>query len=616
MLDNKTSGGSNFTYRCKSPTPCSFYVTVVRSRSAKRKDFLISSMNLAHEGCTGSEKATLRQAADSAEARKAILENPNITAVKLQSILKDVDGVDIPVRMCHRVRENLLKELDERYAKSYGVLKALLTAFQQLNPSSFADFEVNDEGEFLRAFLLAPYAKTLQNLGPNVMGIDSVDYKCKGYKGKLLVLVTTDGNNETVMLALALSPATRDDNYAWFFRCCQQGGLTMHNVPLFCDPRTSLAHSLLYADPTLEGHVVLVYSVKHMIEDMAARFGSYFGPEQQAFIWRAQDADTKEQFDYNMQRLRLAFPQAAMYLDAVTPEKWAKYTFVRRFPLYGWKTTNFGDTDDATVTAMLDMAPLEVFRTWMEKMMKFLFIKKDEVGACRDRGLQVTPFAQNTFATEAAHMCHHDVLPSDPMNGVAYVSDSRSLESIKRRVCIREHSCSCVFMDQHGIPCRHFQAALNFFNASNRMKNTMWNVQDAFHRHYRTDAIHNMLLMLPAVELPLEEHLITSIANAPPSVQIPRPPQSHAQQQLTMMTPLTPMTPMAITDASDMARDLPLALEETSAGVAATLPAATKKRKVEDANNGSGLTAAQPEHARKCGRCHEYGHNRRTCSKA
>eukprot|EP00644_Phytophthora_capsici_P017148 jgi/Phyca11/552437/estExt2_Genewise1Plus.C_PHYCAscaffold_480056 len=57
------------------------------------------------------------------------------------------------------------------------------------------------------------------------------------------------------------------------------------------------------------------------------------------FIWRAQSADTREEFDTIINSLGLADSRAAEYIRALDPEIWAKHCFLKRHALYGWQTT-------------------------------------------------------------------------------------------------------------------------------------------------------------------------------------------------------------------------------------------------------------------------------------
>jgi hypothetical protein len=466
-LDPKTSGGKNFTFICNSPTPCSFVVRVCKYKTSNLAGhFYVSSFNADHgPECTGTEAVTTRQVVNHLmNANAALSAVPKLSGPSVRAIVQSQDGITVPSRMAYRAKQEVTGNILKEVVMGIQKLESLLLQFQQLNPSVKLNVEVDQwSHEFKRAFLMLPHAPLLQRHSMRILGLDGLDMAhTSNYQGTFLELATKDGNNDHCTLAVALCDGKSVENYTWFFQGCLDGGLSL-DVPMFCVRSPELvraAESFSGASP------ILIQCTAHLISTMEQAFKTTLRRDVTQFIWRAQAADTRDEFASILNSLSLADSRAAEYLRAIDPETWAKHCFLRRHSLYGWQTTNLAESENPSVKVTRMQPPFEFFQGYMERSMGNLYERKLCGKDWTQSGRALTLYADQILEQqqlEAAACC---VSPSDGDTGTAYVWDARSPIAKKRRVNLSAKSCSCPYRDQFGLPCKHLYAALAFFNKS------------------------------------------------------------------------------------------------------------------------------------------------------
>ncbi|KAF4128134.1 SWIM zinc finger domain-containing protein [Phytophthora infestans] len=174
------SGGNNRLYVCASKTNCSFHTQLIKSQRQNYFEYHISSLNVAHEGCSGTVKVT------AASSRG----------------------------MMYRVREVLMEDTSLDYAEGCKRVQSLLVLFKRGNPTSYIDIEYTADNRFRRAFLSHPDVHLLGETSQAVIGLDGAFLKHKGADNTILIFVGRNGNLENIILAVAICPS-EDEYCTW-----------------------------------------------------------------------------------------------------------------------------------------------------------------------------------------------------------------------------------------------------------------------------------------------------------------------------------------------------------------------------------------------------------------
>lgn len=197
-----------------------------------------------------------------------------------------------------------------------------------------------------------------------------------------------------------------------------------------------------------------------MLGNMRADKSVRLSISQDKFVWAAQAATSAIAFEAELQKLQRVNTKAASYLRAIPVGSWALYPHMTQRPLFGWRTTNFVESEQAKSLNLKPrmMLPFEFFKTYATILMGDVFKRSQQVQRWEKAGRLITPRAEAKFQTQLKEAEEYTSVGSD--EHVAYVS--RVTQPLKQRlVDTTNKSCSCETWLQLKIPCRHLIAALN-----------------------------------------------------------------------------------------------------------------------------------------------------------
>lgn len=370
--DRRKSGGSSTLYVCKSSTPCSFFVRLVKSQRRDTNFFYVSSFNPAHDGCSGVAIPTAKQVTLMATASAACHSDSALTGPSLQSKIQTLEGVNVSLRKLYRAREVLLQDTASDYLKGCQQVRSLLTAFVTSNPGSVEDVQLSTESSFTRAFLSHPDADLISKSSQRVLGVDGAFLKHKGVDNIMLVMVGRDGNFENNILAVAICPSEDTDNCVWFFNQCLRAGIPVREWPVFSDR----GNGLIAAASRLG--ISLHFCTVHILRNLKSKFKGLVTKTVENLVWEMQAASSEEAFNSSMGILsslqNSAAVQAearedsmALYLSDIEAAKWTLYPHTYTTQLYGWRSTNFVESENAAAVSTRAKNPCQFFQYFIEK---------------------------------------------------------------------------------------------------------------------------------------------------------------------------------------------------------------------------------------------------------
>nr|CCA26496.1 AlNc14C379G11203 [Albugo laibachii Nc14] len=160
-----------------------------------------------------------------------------------------------------------------------------------------------------------------------------------------------------------------------------------------------------------------------------------------------------------MSGLTSANPAAGAYLNAIPHHKWALYAHYATTPLYGWRTTNFVESEQAKSLCLKPrrMQAYELFKFCTTILMSECYSRVQLVAKWVQVGLIVTPRVEGKFQDQLSEAAQYGVTFSS--DSVAFFSRINSPQK-QRHVDKKQATCSCLTWKQHQNPCRHFIATL------------------------------------------------------------------------------------------------------------------------------------------------------------
>jgi hypothetical protein len=169
------------------------------------------------------------------------------------------------------------------------------------------------------------------------------------YTEVMLALVGRDANNHNIILAIALCDSEDKVNCSWFLRMCQFAGVVFDGTPVLSDRGRGLFSAL--SDASLGA--IDRFCTRHIVGNIRATFPGAIPIDLESVVYRAQAADTSEEFKSTLGTLALTHAKIAAYIEGISADRWTMHPEdIRRVKMYGWRTTNFIEsTNGAAVPA-------------------------------------------------------------------------------------------------------------------------------------------------------------------------------------------------------------------------------------------------------------------------
>ncbi|KAH9131636.1 hypothetical protein AeRB84_021733 [Aphanomyces euteiches] len=407
-----------------------FEVRILKSKKKNVHGYFVSSFVLEHHGCTGHSKPTCRQISEVQAARAAVTANPKTPALSLISQIQQTNAMTCGKTMMYRAQAAIREENLGEYEENFKKLPSLLETFCQQNPGSHQVFECDHEGRYKRAFLSNPIVSRHMQHGQH-----------GNYREIMLILVGCTGNNTNIVLAVALCKSEDEENCRWFLENAKKAGIKFDGVPVFSDR----GRGLLSAFEGSDLGCIVRYCTRHIVGNILKTFSGCVPPDLKTMVYRIQAADTREEFASHLDNLAHTHANIAKYIEDIPADRWLMYAaVVKSTKMYGWRTTNFVESANGAAIPSRLKFPFNFSRiTWTSLWIKHLSVKnKAKKNAIKEQ--------QKLAGTFTVHR---------KTSSVAFVRSSRGCP-VQHRVDLDLKMCTCSYMQQMGLPCRHFIAAL------------------------------------------------------------------------------------------------------------------------------------------------------------
>lgn len=471
-----TSGGSYKKFVCSSASACPWLLNAVYSRPRKRprepqsrerdscKDearsgeryWSITSGHIFHANCASAAKPTARQLQNSALLQAAVQRDARVSSAVLVERLRTHAQLECSKSLAYKAKTELLDALAATSAAcaAGASVQHLPSYFAQLsaqNTHVLGRVERDDaSGCFVRAILAMDPTRVWDD--QYVLGLDSRHSRsCCGTPSTQLALVGRDGNLTFVVHAVALVPDASLAHIAWFL-----AQLLAHGFPLRRFPLVTNGSTTIVAACAAQHVPYAMCDTPHVV----AAVGVVRGSQEEALVWRAQQAETEHDFAALLHQLAQLNAAAAQRLGSVDPAQWAIFPHLSRRKLYGWQATLLADQHDTLATTLASQSPYAFFQAATQLLVK----SASERHECADQWERerrvVTPAAERLMRDELQLASAYSVAMHTPQLAFVWRTSHEPQLSRQRRVDLQHRTCTCAFRLQYGVPCRHLLAVL------------------------------------------------------------------------------------------------------------------------------------------------------------
>ncbi|CAG8801595.1 8147_t:CDS:2, partial [Dentiscutata erythropus] len=307
-------------------------------------------------------------------------------------------------------------EIDESYQRIKPLLDNLLIE----NPESIISFEVDNENQFIRAFLcLWPWIKAAEYCRP-VFTLDTCHSK-SSYKGVYFGLSAIDGEGKLVPIAFAVCSVENSNNWMWFCENLHTAlPIINTNETVIISDREKGISDAVQAKLSNAFHAHCVW---HIEKNVNTKFRTKLGGK----IWAAAKALNAEDFDNIMEEISSLHIEAANYLREIHSATWTLSKCPRN--RFGHLTSNTSES----------------FNSWLynERL-----VEPFEAISLLVRKVNTLYYNQRMKYSSAVYQANESIF------------EVRSENSNFRVVNLNALTCSCQQFQEYRFPCTHACAAI------------------------------------------------------------------------------------------------------------------------------------------------------------
>ena len=272
------------------------------------------------------------------------------------------------------------------------------------------------------------------------------------YKGKLLIAMGCDGNNQLFPLAFSITKGKNTDSWGYFLACIRNRVTQMTGIYVISDRHPGIMAAM--ADPHLGWAAPFAYH-RICIRYFASNFMTRFKDKLlKNFICRAALASTERKFKKQLNTIGRINSEALQWLEAVPFQLWAlSHNGGRR---YGLITTNILEVFNSVLKGARSLPVTALVQLTFFRLNSY-FVARREVGANILASIeQFTPYVDAQIQGRVVKAGSMEIVLYDHMKGLFHVM-SRSGRTHRLNLHEKIYTCGKTFIS--GFPCSHIIAA-------------------------------------------------------------------------------------------------------------------------------------------------------------
>ena len=501
MRDNK-SGGKRIIFRCRSVLSKRVKKAMGPGATSeckhcliwnKRKDgfFHLNPESILEHApmCVSSQRVSRCELVHDPQFVRHCFSETNVTGSNSAKNALGVDGRmdgSINSRTAKRASNDVKRFHDKDYEEDWSKLRQWGAEYERKNQRSRFQLKINEDtgrsvfgpwaqtspfncwalicyhlfvpshvNRFERVFIsIGNSIDIAYGCGLKFCAVDAAFSKHTIYRdGYLHLLTTRDGNNELLILAVAVCETESGPTYEWFADQCKQAGLERYlngKCVIFSDRQKGLEkfHEAFAAKVGRCFQHIIKNARKH-IKGSGQTF------EDQA-AWLIQKAKTEVDYQHFLGLLRLQSPMAAEYFASIEhPEQVYQYLLNELgVATHGHKTSNIVECGNGVFVPARHYTPYYMLNKILGWQGHKFYERAHALEAWVKQGHFLTKYAYNLFQVqlEIAKRTGYEVTPAG--NQVFYVQDKNRADAQQYEVDLNHPECCC-YLSEHLQPCRH-----------------------------------------------------------------------------------------------------------------------------------------------------------------
>nr|XP_023873083.1 uncharacterized protein LOC111985661 [Quercus suber] len=387
----------------------------------------------------------------------------------LRSMLHAKHRHDVTMYKVWEAKQKAVARIHRDFDESYVELPRFLAALDDADSDTVTllncDPRVPRTCIFNSAFwAFGPCIRGFRHCRP-VISIDATHLYGK-YKGKLLIAMATDSNNEVFPLAFTIVESESTETWGWFLACLLSRVTDRTNLCIISDRHHGIQSCF---DDTTRGYLQAPlayhrYCIRHLVSNVNTNFNSVV---LKNLVWKAATVNQVRKFENTMDCIKNVNPDAYDYLNNVGFKKWTlAHDHGHR---YGAMTTNLSECFNGVLKGARCLP--------ITTMVKFTFYKVNSYfDDCRNKtleqleeGQEWCKYAYDKFEANQEKAKLHMVRRISAQHRLYTVETQSSLlrtggGAHTHRVSLMDRTCTCGKWEANKIPCSHLIAVCAKYN--------------------------------------------------------------------------------------------------------------------------------------------------------
>ncbi len=400
----------------------------------------------------------------------------------------------VPTSVAVQYRAGCLYTGFQDYDGNWSKLDRWGKEFVQSNPGSKFHLEVDEEGRFRRMFVgIGSAARVAKKTGIEFSGIDATFFRHVKYKGRALILVTRDGNNQILLIAWVIASQENSVNYVYMAEKIKEwGGVEEYlnrpqqlmysdrhkGIPAFetqftCGTANCIVHIADNAEEWVRKKAgaqvsnMLITSV-HLPTSVHTTYTQHTHKQAASFdkdhIHRIQKCTTREDYQRELDLFKRGYPEAAFYLDTKCDHsKTFLYSILEQgYTTHGHNTSNIVEIMNNIIRKARYRDPYHLI-DFMLKWHGRKLAERQDIGTKLKEKKRLLTIYGHTMLGIRENIAYEERLKAQEQGDGKYLVIHESDEGTTERyhVDLKNKTCSCPFLRTHRIPCEHVIVVLD-----------------------------------------------------------------------------------------------------------------------------------------------------------
>ncbi|KAI3510380.1 hypothetical protein L1887_17323 [Cichorium endivia] len=435
--------------------PCQWYIRAIKKKSHNM--WQITRWVDAHNcfgSCIGNNNRNLNSATIASYILHSIRKDVAYPVKHIQADIKNSLNVDVSYGKAWHGRRKAIETIYGTWESNFAELPKYIAALQSSNPDTVVKWFHNPNSTsqvaiFKYIFWAFGPAINAFHLCRPVISVDGTHLK-GSYKGKMLVAVSEDANNNILPVAYAIVDEETVHSWCWFFDQFRHFVAQNRQLCVISDRHQGIIHAMTNLQEWKEPLAYHRFCLRHIRSNLMKRYKNL---SLKRFCWAIGSTTQKRKFTKYMKEIKAINLEAWKYLRQIDKSKWC--LLYDKNHRWGFLTTNISESMNNALRGARQL-PIKACIDLTFNRTVQLFIKhSDTAMKCN------TPLPSRMwrlFVSRDTHAQSHTLSEFDYNEGVYRIVTRSRINGtcgITHTIRYFQHTCTCGKWQMERFPCSH-----------------------------------------------------------------------------------------------------------------------------------------------------------------